>query len=111
MYIQKRRITANTDVDVDVAPEATDLLFEAEDVAEILAEATGNDVVVETNDETDEVIFTVGDEDFTVTPEGDEEILEASTRVLRGKKTVSASTRTRRPMPAKNTRTIKRASK
>ena len=33
MYIQRRRITANADVDGEttVAPEASDLLFEAED--------------------------------------------------------------------------------
>lgn len=73
---------------VEVAPEATDLLFEAEDVAELVAEVTGEAVEVATD--ADEVIFTVGDTDFAVSPEGDEEVLEASTKVI-GKKAVKAS--------------------
>lgn len=115
MFIQRRKITANTDVDVDVAPEATDLLFEADDVAQLVAEVTGEDVIVETDDESNAVTFIVGEENFEVTPEGDEELLEASTRILKGsKKTVSASTqRTRRSAQAstQRTRTIKRAGK
>jgi len=82
-----RRVMADT----EVAPEATDLLFETEDVAEILAEVTGEDVVAEASEEG--VEFTVGDEVFTAEPEGDEEVLEASTRVL--KRSVKASTRAR----------------
>lgn len=115
MYIQrtKRPIKANTDVDVDVAPEATDLLFEADDVAELVAEVTGQDVTVEVDDEAGDVTFTVADEDFTVTPEEDTPLVEASTRILRGsKKTVSASTKLRQPArQTGRTRTIKRASK
>lgn len=126
MYIQKKRATKSikaaediddvddvditvddTDADVDVAPEATDLLFEAEDVAQLVAEVTGDDVVVETDDDTDTVTFTVGDDQFEVQPDGDEEILEASTRFSRKKKTVSASTR----RTAGRARTIKRTRK
>ncbi len=73
---------------VDVAPEASDLLFEAEDVAELVAEVTGEEVAV-TVDE-DAVSFEVGDDVFTVEPEGDEEVLE-STRIKRNKKSVKAS--------------------
>ena len=96
MLIQKksvnprRRVMANENV--EVAPEATELLFEAEDVAEVVAEATGEDVAVEVTETG--VEFTVGEgeeaEVFTVEPEGDEELLEASTRTM--KQVVKAST-------------------
>ena len=87
MKIQKKsRIVA--DEEVMVAPEATELVFEAEDVAEIVAEFTGEDVEVEVVE--DGVEFTVGEDSITVEPEGDEELLEASTKVL-GKKAVKAS--------------------
>ena len=74
---------------VDVAPEATDLLFEAEDVAELVAEVTGEEVAVTVDD--DAVTFEVGEDVFTVEPEGDEEILEATRKPLRNKKSVKAS--------------------
>ena len=82
-----------TDAVVDVAPEATDLLFEAEDVAELIAEVTGEAVEVEIADDADTVTFTVGDEEFVVEAEGNEEILESVRKNLRGKKVVNASTR------------------
>lgn len=112
MFIQKRRIVAEDviedqvddvamddvaeegEADVQVAPEATDLLFEAEDVAELVAEVTGQPV--EVNVEDDFVEFAVGDDVYTIEAEGDEEILEASTKILKNKRTVSASTK-RRP--------------
>ncbi|MBQ2856559.1 MAG: hypothetical protein IJE78_05415 [Bacteroidaceae bacterium] len=84
------------DTDVTVDPSATDLLFEAEDVAELVAEVTGE--VVEVTADGDEVVFSVGDNDFTVTADGDEEMLEASTKMLRGKRRVMAA---RRPMARK----------
>ena len=67
------------EAEVTVDEEASELLFEAEDVAELVSEVSGLPVDV-TVDE-DEVTFTVGDDTFTVTPEGDEEIVEESTRV------------------------------
>lgn len=79
---------------VEVAPEATELVFEAEDVAQLVAEVTGQDVEVEADE--DSVIFTVGDFDYTVEPEGTEEILESSSKVLCGSKSVRASSRARR---------------
>jgi len=105
MYIKKtsnkvntrsRKIKAEDEVAVEdaavaVAPEATDLLFEAEDVAELVAEVSGSDVTVEADENS--VVFTVGEDEFVVEPEGDEEILESSRRVLKGKKTVRASRR------------------
>lgn len=81
--------------DVIIEPEATDLLFEVEDVAELISEITGQPVDVSA--EEDMVEFAVGEDVFTVEAEGDEEILEAaSKKKLENKKTVKASTRTRR---------------
>lgn len=113
MFIQKkgRRIAANEDIqtedvvmddvageeaegDVIVEPEATDLLFEAEDVAELIAEVTGETVEVSVTD--DAVEFAIGEDVYTVEAEGDEEILEAATKkTLRGKRTVAAATSSR----------------
>jgi len=89
MFIQKRKIMAADEVDTNVAPEASDLLFEAEDVAELVAEVTGQPVEV-TADE-NEVVFAVGEDEFTVTAEGDEEVLEAVRKPLRNKSNVKAS--------------------
>lgn len=104
MYIQRRKVYAGDEIDerldstvdqgdVEVDPEATDLLFEAEDVAELVAEVTGQSVDVTVDD--DAVTFAVGEDEYTVEAEGDEEILEASTKVLRNKRRVSASTQRR----------------
>ena len=84
--------------EVVIDPEATDLLFESEDVAELIAEITGESVEVSVED--DSVAFAIGEDVYTVEAEGDEEILEASSKaVLRGKRTVAASTR--RQVPAR----------
>lgn len=110
MYIQKRKITANEEIPggANVAPEASDLLFEAEDVAELVAEVTGEPVEVTADDTT--VTFAIGEDEFTVEAEGNEEILETARRPLRNKKPVAASTnRTRRPAPAKRgSRTVRK---
>lgn len=116
MFIQKKskKVTANEDImdqnvdpavddmpvddggaDVVVEPEATDLLFEAEDVAELVAEITGLPVDVSVED--DSVEFAVGEDVYTVEAEGDEEVLEAASRkAVRSKSRVAASTN-RRP--------------
>ena len=105
MLIQKRRIVAEetvdapetgvaapeADADVEVAPEATALLFETEDVAELLAEVTGEPVSVEAEDGDDTIKFTVGENEYTVEPDGDEEILEAARKPLANKRKVAAS--------------------
>jgi hypothetical protein len=114
--------------DVDVAPEAVDLLFEATDVAEVIAEITNEDVEVDTDDETGEVVISVGEgenkEEYVVTPDGDEEFVESSKRVAR-KATVKASRKpARRPMvkrpvsaskkvarPVRSARTVRKISK
>lgn len=105
MVIHKKRVTAAEDIeeqvveqvadtgaeDVVVEPEASDLLFEAEDVAELLAEVTGEPVEVTAEENT--VVFAVGEDEFTVEAEGDEEILESVRKPLKGKKAVSAATK------------------
>ena len=83
------------DADVTVDEAATELLFEAEDVAELVSEVTGLPVDVTVDDSA--VVFAVGDDEFTVTPEGDEEIVEQSTRMRKGARRVSASRRLARP--------------
>lgn len=102
LKINKRsRVVAEEELDTQVGgeavvePEASDLLFEAEDVAELVAEITGENVEV-TADE-DSVVFAVGDDEYTVEAEGDEEVLEAVRRPLRNKKAVKAS---RKPVQA-----------
>lgn len=105
MFIQRRRITA-AEGDATVAPEATELLFETEDVANLLAEATGEDVEVTTSEEGDQVEFAVGEDVFTVTPDEDEtEVLESVRRPMKGRKTVSASTK-RKVSASKVTRKV-----
>lgn len=111
MFIEKnrrRRIVAEDEI--NVAPEATDLLFEAEDVAELVAEVTGE--VVDVTADGDEVVFAVGEgeaaEEFTVTAEGDEEILETSRRALKGKRTVAASRKVQASTKARAKRAIRK---
>ena len=113
---RNRRIMAEDEMemeqgvdDIVVAPEATDLLFEAEDVAELVAEVTGE--VVEVTAEGDDVTFAIGEgetaEEYTVSAEGDEEVLEAVRRPLRGKKSVAASRRLARRRVAASTSPVK----
>ena len=135
MFVKKRRIVAEAEIDpqmdapvedvdmtdegagaVSVDEEATDLLFETDDVAQLVAEVTGEDVQVTTDPETDAVVFGIGQDEFTVTPEGDEEILEA--RTMPKKPAVKASTRTKTFSPSrksvrasKKIRTVRRAAK
>jgi len=134
MFISKKRIVADEEIDVNIdapvddvefdAPaddevgsvnvdeEAAELLFETEDVAELIAEVVGEpvDVTVEDNGE---VKFAVGDDEFTVSPEGDEELLEASTKI-RGRRPIRASVkgsaRGRRPVrrPVKASTSVRR---
>lgn len=95
--VRRRPIKAEEEIEeeieevepVDVAPEASDLLFEAEDVAQLVAEVTGKDVAVTAED--DVVTFEVGDDQFVVEADGDEEILESTKRPFRGKRPVKAS--------------------
>lgn len=76
---------------VNLDEVVTDLLFEAEDVAELIAEVTGEAVNV-TADE-DKVVFEVAGDEYTVEPEGDEAVLQAVKKVFRGKAPVKAATR------------------
>lgn len=92
-----RRVMADT----DVAPEASELLFDTNDVADLVAEVTGEDVEVTAEDTS--VTFDVGEESFVVEAEDAEAIedVESSVRVSRRKRPVSASTRSGARRPAK----------
>lgn len=81
--------------DTDIAEEAADLLFEADDVAELIAEITGEDVSVEADDTA--VTFDVAGEKFTCEAEADDEVVESSARMRRGSRKIAASAK-RRPM-------------
>ena len=94
--------------DVEVAPEATDLLFETEDVAQLLADVTDSEVTADVDEETDAIVFNVeGNGEYVVEPEGDEEILEATRRPMRGKKSVKASKSFRRVSGSRKARKLR----
>ena len=76
--------------DVPVMDDPSELLFEATDVADLLAEVTGEDVNMDMDD--DKVVFTIGEDEYTIEPEGDEEVLEAVRKPLRNKRPVAANT-------------------
>lgn len=79
------------DTDVEVSPEATELLFETEDVAQLLAEVTQQPVDVDTTDDGESVEFTVGEDVYTVESEGDEEVLESVRKPFKRKKAIKSS--------------------
>lgn len=82
------------DTDVEVSPEATELLFETEDVAQLLAEVTQKPVDVDTTDDGESVEFTVGEDVYTVESEGDEEVLESARKPFKRKKAIKSSRQT-----------------
>lgn len=90
--LNRGRVMAET----EIAPEASELIFEVEDVAELVAEITGEDVDV-TADE-NEVTFEVAGETFTCSAEEDIEEVESSTRPKRSMKRVAASKTAKKPM-------------
>lgn len=103
------------DDDVVMDDTASDLLFEADDVAELLSEVTGEEVGVDTDE--DIVIFTVGDDEYTIEAEGDEEELTACIKPVKARKDdkeVKSSARARktsRPVKASQqsrSRTVRR---
>ena len=73
------------------------ILFEAEDVAEIIAEFVEEPVDYTIDDETAEVTFTAGEDEVVATPEGDEVVVEDSTRISKIAKKIAASKQTKRP--------------
>lgn len=88
--VRNRRVYADT----DVAEEASELLFEAKDVAELISQVSGEDVEVTTDDGI--VEFGVGDETYTCEAEPGDETVEGSAR-MRTVRRVSASTGRRSP--------------
>ena len=114
MFISKKRIVASDDVDETIEEPVVDegaetgLLFEAEDVAQLITEITGEEVDVAPSEDGEYVDFTVGDEVYTVEAEGDEEILESVRRPIAKKRSVAASRQVknteRKPVKSASTR-------
>lgn len=106
-----RRVVADEEIDeidevkdtddVSVESSAEGLLFEVQDVARVIAEITGQDVEVSTDDETDEVEFAVGDEVYTITPDGDEEEVVSSRQISKRPVRASRARRVARRRPVK----------
>lgn len=108
---RSRRIVAEDEIEMQeggatVAPEAADLLFEAEDVAELIAEVTGETVDVSADEDT--VTFDIGEESYTVEAEGDEEVVESSTRIMSSKRRPVAASRGMKRDAISAGRTVKR---
>jgi hypothetical protein len=98
--------------DVQVDEDVEGLVFDPQDVADLLAEVTGEDIEAEVADDGDAVTFRVGEEEYEVQADEDTEILEArkisdsKTDVEKSKsKSVKASTGTPR---GRVVRTIKK---
>ena len=87
MRLNKNRKPIKAETNIE--QEATDLLFEVEDVAQLVAEITGEDVDV-TADE-NEVTFEVAGESYTCEAEGDEEVVEMSVRAKKSMRKLTAS--------------------
>lgn len=75
--IMEQPVSQVAEDDVDVEPAAAEMLFEAEDVADILAEVTGQPITVEVADDASQCVIGVGDDEFTIDAEDAEEINEA----------------------------------
>lgn len=82
---RSKRVMAET----EIAKEATDLLFEVEDVAQLIAEVTGEDVNVAAED--DVVTFDVAGESYTCEAEEDTEVVESASRAKKFARKVAAS--------------------
>lgn len=103
MVIQKRKankVVANS----EVAAEAAELLFETQDVADLIAEVTGEAVTVEADGTV--ATFEIGDEVFTVEGDEDDEVVEASTKFK--KRPVKASHAPNRSMNGRSVRKMPR---
>lgn len=79
--------------DVIIAPEAEAILFETEDVAELVADIVEDTVEVSTDLDTGEVVFAVGDDEYTVIPDEDAEYVSSSRRIARRNRIHASSSR------------------
>ena len=112
MFVKKRRIVAEAEIDPQMDAPVEDVDMTDEGAGNVSVDEEATDLLFET----DSVVFGIGQDEFTVTPEGDEEILEA--RRMPKKPAVKASTRTKTFSPSrksvsasKKTRTVRRAAK
>lgn len=79
--------------DAVVEPEDVGFMFDAEDVADLVSEVTGEEVEIAVED--DAVTFTVGEDEYTVEPDEGAEVMEM-TRVPAKKTAVAANTATKK---------------
>lgn len=106
--LRRRNIRAAEDTDVEEeeqeAPEAPvveeGFMFDPEDVADLLSEVTDEDVDVSIDDEENSVVFTVGEDEYTLEPDNSE-VLEM-TRMPKRVRKVNASRRA----PARTRRVV-----
>ena len=75
--IMEKPVDQVADDEVAVEPAAAEMLFEAEDVADILAEVTGQPITVEVADDASQCVIGVGEDEFTIDAEDAEQINEA----------------------------------
>ena len=96
--LKSRRVFAEDTMDSEVTidPAAVELLFETQDVADLISEVTGEDVSVEMDEAGEAVTFTVGDDEITVTPEEDAEIVESAKSIRSARRPVVNSKRPNR---------------
>lgn len=103
MIVRKgKKVVAEEEVmteEVEVAPEAAEMMFEAEDVAELLAEVTGREVTVDVTDDATACTIEVGEDVFEIDASDAEVLYDeeaapapvAESRRLRARKPVAAS--------------------
>ncbi len=88
---RNRRVTADT----DFAEEVSDFVFDTNDVAELVADVTGEDVEVGVSEDGESVEFSVGDEVFICSGELSDEPIKSASKIGCRKKRVSASANSR----------------
>ena len=84
---RNRRVTADT----NAAQGVSDFVFDTDDVAELVADVTGEDVEVGVSEDGESVEFSVGDEMFICSGEPFDESVETASKIGHRKKRVSAS--------------------
>lgn len=100
--VQAAKAVRNKPIKAAEDPMETELMFEVEDVVDLVAEVTGKDVEIAIDDETDVATLTVGEDEYEIDV-SDAEVLEEApeaekstepvveSRILRGRKAVNAS--------------------
>lgn len=98
------RNSIRADEEMEPQIDTAELLFEADDVADVLAEVTGEDVTMDINDEGTSCTLTVGEDEFQIDATDAEVLMDED---------VEASRKTRKPIaqPMKASRTVRRVTR